>query len=391
MQQFVKRDRPVPVWCSQRSNKIRNTVDRVETNSVYINRCGVVSGLGDTLDETWAAILSGGCAIAEITRFNTAEIAYHQASVAPIHEKSSHTAALIDAAVHQLGPVPEDTAVIWTGSKNDIEYIELGLKEGFPHFSSYFRRRISANLGLAEDGCEVNAACASATVGLALGAQKIRNRSANHVLVCGADILSRFVHFGFSALKALSPTVCRPFDSGRDGLCLGEGAYAILLSGNPGRTDPVRITGWSVTNDANHITGPARDGCGLIDAVHTALSMSSIPTDAVDAWCAHGTGTVYNDAMELTALESVFGDRRFPLFSIKGAIGHTLGAAGGIEAAVCVEALRSENVPPTAGLTLPEPRAEGRVSEHMQPFAGRTVLTTNSGFGGVNAALILER
>jgi 3-oxoacyl-[acyl-carrier-protein] synthase II len=92
--------------------------------------------------------------------------------------------------------------------------------------------------------------------------------------------------------------------------------------------------------------------------------------------------------MELTALENVFGERRFPVFSIKGALGHTLGAAGVIEAALCAEALRQRTAPGTAGCEQPEPRAAGRVSDREQPFGGQNILTTNSGFGGVNAALI---
>ena len=151
-----------------------------------------------------------------------------------------------------------------------------------------------------------------------------------------------------------------------------------------------RLTGWGIANDANHITGPARDGSGLILAIRSALDQADLAPETIDAFCAHGTATVYNDAMELTALESEFGDRRFPLFSIKGAIGHTLGAAGGIEVAVCLRALETKTVPPTVGVRNPEPRAVGRVSAKTQAFAGQRILTTNSGFGGVNAALILE-
>ncbi|HPS03616.1 MAG TPA: beta-ketoacyl-[acyl-carrier-protein] synthase family protein, partial [Candidatus Sumerlaeota bacterium] len=152
-----------------------------------------------------------------------------------------------------------------------------------------------------------------------------------------------------------------------------------------------RLTGWGIANDANHITGPARDGCGLIAAIQRALDEAQLSPDALGAFCAHGTGTPYNDAMELTALESVFGERRFPLFSIKGAIGHTLGAGGAIEVGVCLKALAERCVPPTTGLEHPEPRAEGRACGKTQDFPNGAILTTNSGFGGINAALILER
>jgi 3-oxoacyl-(acyl-carrier-protein) synthase len=118
--------------------------------------------------------------------------------------------------------------------------------------------------------------------------------------------------------------------------------------------------------------------------------MAGVRPDEVQAFCAHGTGTVFNDSMELAAVEAVFGERRFPVFSIKGAIGHTLGAAGGIDAAVCVNALAERQLPPTAGLESPEPRAEGRVSRYSQAFEGGNILTSNSGFGGINAALLVS-
>jgi 3-oxoacyl-[acyl-carrier-protein] synthase II len=117
---------------------------------------------------------------------------------------------------------------------------------------------------------------------------------------------------------------------------------------------------------------------------------AGLKPDEVEAFCAHGTGTVFNDGMELAALETVFGGRRFPVFSVKGAIGHTLGAAGGIDAAICVQALAERRIPPTAGLETPAPGAVGRVSDRIQTFAGRNILTSNSGFGGVNAALLLR-
>ena len=215
------------------------------------------------------------------------------------------------------------------------------------------------------------------------------------VLVCAADVVTRFTFTGFGAVKGLSATACRPFDVDRDGLILGDGAAMILLANGHaaheyGLTPRARLAGWGLSNDANHITGPARDGRGLVAALRLALSRAELTPDRLEAWCAHGTGTSFNDAMELTALEKVFGDRRFPVFSVKGAIGHTLAAAGALEVALCVEALSRRAVPATAAVATPEPRAAGRVMCASQPFEGRNIMTTNSGFGGVNAALILE-
>jgi 3-oxoacyl-[acyl-carrier-protein] synthase II len=158
-----------------------------------------------------------------------------------------------------------------------------------------------------------------------------------------------------------------------------------------GRRPLATVAGWGVANDAHHVTAPSRDGCGLIQAVRQALERAALPPAAVAAVSAHGTGTVYNDAMELTAFAAIFGERRLPIHSVKGAIGHTLGAAGGIEVALGARMLAAQLVPPTVGCGEPEAAAEGQVSDRAVPFSGEWLLTTNSGFGGINAALLLGR
>ncbi len=142
--------------------------------------------------------------------------------------------------------------------------------------------------------------------------------------------------------------------------------------------------------DAAHLTAPARDGCGLAAAVMQAMRHAGIGAGDIAAISAHGTGTVYNDAMELTAFEQVFGAHAPVIHSAKGAIGHTLGAAGGIETALALEMLKRQQAPPTVGCIRPDARARGNVFNHGVSFCGRHVLKTNSGFGGINAALILE-
>ncbi|MEJ2201856.1 MAG: beta-ketoacyl-[acyl-carrier-protein] synthase family protein, partial [Desulfuromonadaceae bacterium] len=158
-----------------------------------------------------------------------------------------------------------------------------------------------------------------------------------------------------------------------------------------GRPVMGRVLGWGSANYANHITAPARDGCGLVAAVAKALDRAGLAAAAIAAVSAHGTGTPYNDAMELTAFQRLFPDRRLPVNSIKGAIGHTLGAAGAIEAVLGLQALREGVLPPTVGLLDPEPAGCGQVAGTAQAFSGGCLLSTNSGFGGVNAALILGR
>jgi 3-oxoacyl-[acyl-carrier-protein] synthase II len=166
-----------------------------------------------------------------------------------------------------------------------------------------------------------------------------------------------------------------------------------------------RIAGWGIASDAHHITAPSRTGEGLILAIRQALDHAGVgvgspraswgvgrplpPTD-IAAVNAHGTGSVYNDAMELTAFTALFHPLP-PLHSIKGAIGHTLGACGAIEAVVGLRSLADQCLPPTVGLQTPEPAGRGRVSPQAQPISGDYLLTTNSGFGGINACLVLQR
>jgi 3-oxoacyl-[acyl-carrier-protein] synthase II len=129
----------------------------------------------------------------------------------------------------------------------------------------------------------------------------------------------------------------------------------------------------------------------LIQAVAQALKTAGRNAEDIAAVNAHGTGTVYNDLMELTAFRKLFGERNVPLYSVKGAIGHTLGAAGGIEVALGLNALAAQTVPPTVGLMEPMDGAASLVSRESRPFSGDYLLTTNSGFGGINAALILGK
>lgn len=375
-------------------------------NDVYVAATATVSALGESLEEMWPRLCAGESALRPVTGFDTARLGFHQAACAPLDigkepqraREPQRVCALMRRCLPQLGPVPSDACVIWTGVKGDAEYVEQRAAEGasqFLHRSEQYRRWVEELLDLPPHGFEVNAACAASTAGLQLGAQLIASGERCSVLVCAADIVSRFTFMGFAALQALSPTVCRPFDEARDGLCLGDGAAAVLLVDqatldNLSRRPLARLTGWGAANDANHITGPARDGCGLIAAIEAALTRAGRRPEEIDVFCAHGTGTVFNDAMELTVIDEIFGARRFPVFSIKGAVGHTLGAAGAMEAAVVIKALSEQQAPSTAGLLQPEERAQGRVSGGVQEFSGRCALTTNSGFGGVNAALLFE-
>ena len=372
-------------------------------NRVCVVDAALVSAFGDGLPPLWAGLLAGRTAIAPLTRFAADRYLSKMAACVPGLKAESGESLLfplLERLLVQLAPVPGDCRVLTASTKGGIDLLERrGRGELCPMeavLPGTLPTLVARRLGLADAGLNINAACASSTLALARGAAWIATGAAEAVLVVGIDLVSEFVFSGFSALQALSKEASRPFDAHRDGLSLGEGGAALLLMSEArarreGRTALGTLVGWGSANDANHITAPARDGCGLVLAIEEALAKASLTAAAVAAISAHGTGTVYNDAMELTAFARVFGERPLPVQSLKGAVGHTLGAAGAIEAIFGLECLARRVMPPTVGLVEPEEAGRGRVAAAAQNIDGDYLLSTNSGFGGVNAALLLGR
>jgi 3-oxoacyl-[acyl-carrier-protein] synthase II len=371
--------------------------------TVCISAVQAVTGLGPDLDSLWHGVMAGESAIRPLNRFATGRYLAGNAAWIEGLEATNNGSGLdplLERLLDGFGPVPADATLLTASTKGCVDVMER-LQCGGPADPARLPmadllRRLAARFGLAATGININAACASSTIAVARAASLIAAGRSEAVLVVCADLVSEFVFSGFSALQALSPTVCRPFDRHRDGLTLGEGGAALLLmscerAAREGRPNLGVVAGWGAANDATHITAPARDGCGLIASVQQALTRASIGSEAIGAISAHGTATPYNDAMELTAFRTLFGARPLPMHSIKGAIGHTLGAAGGIEVALGLKCLATGQLPPTVGLREAEAAGEGMVSPAVQPITGRYLLSTNSGFGGVNAALILCR
>jgi len=372
-------------------------------SKVWLARTRAVSALGATVGELWEGLLAGRSGIAPVVRFPTRGYVTELAAEVPglgADGDASRLDALLDCLLAGFGPVPEGTWLVTASTKGKIDALER-LRRGRPYRAEDLWLRavpaaVAERVGLSPRGSvNVNAACASSTIALAQAAARVAAGQVPAALVVAVDMVSEFVFSGFSALKALSPGGARPFDRDRDGLTLGEGACALLLVGDGVARDlkpapRVRLSGWGVANDAFHITAPHREGRGLHQAMAAALAGAGRSPQEVGAVCAHGTGTVYNDAMELTAFRSLFGTRVPPAFSVKGALGHTLGAAGALEAAVGAQALLAAKVPPTVRLNAPDPQAEGIVSAAPVTIAGHHLLTTNSGFGGINAALVLS-
>lgn len=369
---------------------------------VWITHLATVTSLGSSLQELWRGLLAGQTAIKPVHRFPVGNYRAGVAACIPDLEASDGRSMmhdLLERLVMEMEPIPPDTFLITATTKAGIDNLERiwrgALVDSRDILLSSIPVIVSQRLGLRGPGININAACASSTVAVARGASLIAAGRRDAVLVSCMDLVTEFVFSGFSSLGALSAAPCMPFDRQRSGLSLGEGAAALLLM-SPHRAlkenrQPLgKIMGWGLANDAAHITAPARDGCGLIQAISQALETAHLEPANISAICAHGTGTVYNDIMELTAFYQVFGERKVPVFSVKGSIGHTMGAAGGIEVALGMKALSEQVIPPTVGLLHPEDGAEGLVSPEPMDISGNYMLSTNSGFGGINAAIVLS-
>jgi len=368
---------------------------------VCISQAQVVTGLGPDLESLWQGVMAGRSAIRPLTRFDTGRYLSANASwIEGLESGGSRIYPLLDRLWEGFGPLPSGCSLITASTKGCVDVMER-LQAGLESDAAAvpmenLLEKVGARFGLNGTGININAACASSTIAVGRAAAMIARGKTDAVLVVCLDLVSEFVFSGFSALQALSPGACRPFDRNRDGLTLGEGGAAVLLmsrerAAREGRPEMGIVAGWGAANDATHITAPARDGCGLIQSVRQALSRAAIEPGQIAAVSAHGTATPYNDQMELTAFGTLFGERRLPIHSVKGSIGHTLGAAGGIEVALGLRCLEAGMLPPTVGLLEPEEAGQGQVSDGPQPIRGSYLLSTNSGFGGVNAALILRR
>lgn len=237
----------------------------------------------------------------------------------------------------------------------------------------------------------VSVACISGLLAIQQGARLIQAGAADAVLVVGVDVLSHFVVAGFSTLRSLDPRGCQPFDRDRQGLSLGEAAAALVLTKKNDSTCLASVGGWGVSNDANHLTGPSRDGLGLALAIRRALEMADMPPETIEHIHAHGTGTSFNDRTESLAIRTVFGAAPPPVSGSKGVFGHTLGAAGVIESALCILSAQAGIIPGTPGFTTPDEDTDVNVvSTPREGVAYRRILKINAGFGGTNSALVLE-
>ncbi|MBN1575933.1 MAG: hypothetical protein JW913_05235 [Chitinispirillaceae bacterium] len=309
-----------------------------------------------------------------------------------LRELENAFSLLVDC-VDLTGPRNERPLFIFAAAKGDIRSLEP--HETNPALPSPLlsdqAKRVSRIAGITPASTMViSNACASGIVAVAVARFFLEREVYSSAVIAGFDVISRFVTSGFHSLGALSPAGARPFDATRDGLTLGDGAALAVLRFRELAGGDIVVAGADQSNDANHRTGPSRTGEGLHRAAVGALKNAGVAPEHVGAVKCHGTATAYNDAMEAKAINLCFADQPPPCFAIKGAIGHTSGAGSLIELLLAGEFLRRKTIPPTINFTVPDPEASIPVSKEAASFTNPSILCLSAGFGGLNAALLLE-
>lgn len=391
---------------------------------VAVTGIGVVSALGVGASGTFARLLAGERGIAQVRRFDPTGFRSQIAAEVPELEVASHAPgkgmsrtdafALVAArealASAGLSPEPGSLGLVLGGTagamwETEEALLRFGSTEQSPRRASLLVESplsstvatLERALGPLKRGATTCSACSSGGVAIALGAHWVASGQVGAVLAGGADALCRMTFAGFNALGALDPEPCRPFDTSRRGLTLGEGAAFLLLEPESrararNATVLAWLSGWAIGAEAHHATHPEPSGARPAALIRAALASAGLGPEDIDYVNAHGTGTLQNDAMEVAALRLAFGDQvsRIGVSSSKAQLGHALGAAGALEAALTVLALRAGAAPATAGLEQPEDPGVRHL--RGEPWRGplRAAVSNSFGFGGMDAVVVFE-
>jgi 3-oxoacyl-[acyl-carrier-protein] synthase II len=410
------------------------------TRRVVVTGVGMITALGHNACDTWQSLIAARCGISRITLFDPT--AYVSQVAGEVHDfdpavymdrKEARRADRVtqfafvaaDEALKQSGYDPladsngNNLAVILGTAIGGIstlvaEYDTLREK-GPSRVSPFLIPMMLADMSAGQLSIRVGArgvnyclvsACASGADSIGEAANMIRRGDAEIALAGGTEAaITPITMAGFSAAKALttcndSPqTASRPFDLTRDGFIMGEGAGVLVIESEEhalarGATILAEFAGYGATSDAFHITQPDENGEGAARAMIKALATADLQPDDIDYVNAHGTSTPLNDKLETVALKKVFGTYAYelPISSTKSMTGHLLGAAGAVEAGVCVLAIQSGIIPPTANYHTPDPDCDLDYVPNVARSASLEAVMTNSlGFGGHNASLIFRR
>ncbi|MBN1606070.1 MAG: beta-ketoacyl-[acyl-carrier-protein] synthase family protein [Polyangiaceae bacterium] len=396
---------------------------------IAVTGVGLVSALGRNAHTTFSRLVSGERAFAPVTLFDAATqrssivaevsgLTVADVAVGAERDAWSRSDALgvmaAREAMQQAG-FPEGCGNLGvalgatTGGTYEAEGAFGSMQRGLASEAALRRllsfplsatvRRITGVVAGVSRTTTLCSACSSGAIAIAQGAAWLELGLVERALVGGVDGLCLLTVTGFNALAATALEACRPFDVARAGLTLGEGAgFLVLEPESSARQRHANVlawlTGWAAAAEAHHITQPEPSGATAAGLLRAAMQSAGLCAEQVDYVNAHGTGTVHNDAMEARALEQVFGAEleRVYISSSKGQLGHTLGAAGAVEAAITVLSVEQGVVPPTGGLERADPALPMRhVVGIGQRASIRAALSSSFGFGGTGCVLAFER
>lgn len=395
---------------------------------VVVTGLGCVSPLGGDVRSTWDALLQGhtrraplqainveGCRVTEGAEACLPGLDWLPAKAAARLSRASRLALpAAREALRGAGLLSPDGRAAFRRMEMALSTTACGMEfgEGFLRAVATHNRKgqamrvagypahqqasdLQRHLGFSGPAMIVSNACASGANAIGHAFDLVRSGMADVVLAGGFEALCELVFCGFDCLQALAPDDCKPFDAERRGLMLGEGAAFLVVESaahavRRGVEAIAVIAGYGHSTDSFHITQPDPTGAPLERAIRDALAMAGATPSKIAHVNAHGTGTPFNDAAESAAFHRIFPDaENGPRFcSTKAATGHTLGAAGCIEALFATMALRTGRVPPQANTTNPMPEMRGRLPGVGETLRGNAVLSVNLGFGGSNAALV---
>ena len=409
---------------------------------IVITGMGMVTALGNDVATTWEGLVAGRPGIRTIESFDPSRLTSQIAGEVRGFDSSrvldrkdqrrtdryiqfglvAAREAMDQAGLPERleGELAEGTgAILGTGLGGVgtlIDGITINALRGPDRMSPFFvpmgipnvgSGQVAINFGMTGPNYATVSACATGGHAIGEASEIIRRGDADMMVAGGAEAgIYEALIGGFCAMRALStrnddpPGASRPFDSGRDGFVCGEGAGVVVLetlehATDRGATPLAELVGYGATADASHITLPAPGGIGAVRAARRALAKAGLTPADVDHVNAHATSTPEGDKAELAAIKTIFGDDagRVAITANKSMIGHTLGAAGAIEAIASVLAIRDGCVPPTINLRDPDPAAEGLdlTPNRAQSRDIGVVLSNSFGFGGQNTALVISR
>jgi 3-oxoacyl-[acyl-carrier-protein] synthase II len=388
--------------------------------SVAVTGLGVVSPFGAGVKTFWEGISSGSCAIRPITLIDTEGFRCRIAAEVPAGIAGSGRRSRADRIALTAAREALDDAGIGRAERADAALIVGAVGGGMLETEAWYWQRTRAGaapmppalmscfpsshadvvgsaLGLGGPRETIVTACSSGAGSLALAADLVADGVVPLAVAGGVDALTRICFMGFNALKLLDPAPCRPFDRERRGMSLGEGAAFVVLE-DPRRAKARRarvyaeLAGYGMTGDAYHVTAPHPEGEGMARAMRDALAQAGVTPSAVGYVNAHGTATLQNDRIEARAMRAVFGEGRVLVSSTKSMIGHTMAAAGSLEAVATVLSLLNELVPPTSRLENVDPEIGFDCVPHKaREVAVEHAISNSFGFGGQNVTLLFRR